>query len=442
MKKIAFIAAALLSVFSGWNMSAQTSKYGHGEDSLNCLKYLSFYSERFKKDEKDPMALTNWRLAYKYCPPTASENIFVNGTKMFNNLRRTTRDAKYRAELADTILMLQDQRLATYPKNKVSILNNKGQYIINFKSDDAQYMYTNLMDITNQLEAQTKSGNLSALMQSSIALYREEKLSADEIIALYERISGYIEVANPRNENEAKAIVEDKEKIESMFAASKVASCENLIAIFGPRFDADPENLALATKIVQLMNSADDCASNDLYLKAVTTKYKMDPSHGSAFGLYRLNAARGNIADAGKYLQEAIDSPESDDATDAQYYYEMATFCYKNSMRAKAYDAARKAVDLDYGYAGKAYMIMGNLWSSASCDDVVNKYARYWAATDCYQKARNADPSLADDASASISAISRYYPEAAEAFMYDLTKGQSYTVSCGGMTATTTVRVQ
>ena len=72
----------------------------------------------------------------------------------------------------------------------------------------------------------------------------------------------------------------------------------------------------------------------------------------------------------------------------------------------------------------------------------VNKYARYWAATDCYQKARSADASLADDASASISAVARYYPEAAEAFMYDLTKGQSYTVSCGGMVATTTVRVQ
>jgi len=37
--------------------------------------------------------------------------------------------------------------------------------------------------------------------------------------------------------------------------------------------------------------------------------------------------------------------------------------------------------------------------------------------------------------------VSRYYPEASEIFMYDLTAGQSYTVSCGGMTATTTVRV-
>ena len=442
MKKFAFIAAALLSVFSGWNVSAQTSKYGHGEDSLNCLKYLSFYTERFKKDEKDPMALVNWRLAYKYCPPTASENIFVNGTKMMNNLRRNTRDAKYRAAIADTILMLQDQRLATYPKNKVSILNNKGQYIINFKSADTQYMYDNLSAITEELGDNTKSYILSALMQSAVALYREDKLSADDIIALYEKVSAIIDVAQPRNEKEEASIAEDKNNIESIFAASKVASCENLIAIFSPRFEADPENLALCTKIVQLMNQADDCASNDLYLKAATAKYKLDPSHGSAFGLYRLNAARGNVADAGKYLQEAIDSPESDDATDAQYWYEMAAFCYKNSMRSKAYDAARKAVDLDYGYAGKAYMIMGNLWSSAPCEDVANKYARYWAATDCYQKARSADPSLSDDAGASISAVARYYPEAAEAFMYDLTKGQTYTVSCGGMTATTTVRVQ
>lgn len=443
MKKLAIITASLLTVFSGLNMSAQTtSKYGHGEDSLNCLKYLSFYTERFKKDEKDPMALSNWRQAYKYCPPTASENIFVNGTKMMTNLYRKTKDVKQRAAIADTILMLQDQRLATYPKRKTSILNNKGQYIINYKSSDVQFMYDNLSEITNELGNDTKSNILSALMQSSVALYREEKLSADEIIALYEKVSGILENAQPRNEKETASIAEDKENIESIFAASKVASCENLIAIFGPRFDADPENLGLATKIVQLMNAADDCASNDLYLKAATAKYKMDPSHGSAFGLYRLNSARGNVADAGKYLQEAIDSPESDDATDAQYWYEMATFCYKNGMRAKAYDAARKAADLDYGYAGKAYMIMGNLWASASCESTEGKWARYWAATDCYQKARSIDASLSEDAGASIATVSRYFPEASEAFMYDLTKGQSYTVSCGGMTATTTVRVQ
>ena len=148
------------------------------------------------------------------------------------------------------------------------------------------------------------------------------------------------------------------------------------------------------------------------------------------------------MADAADYLQQAIDSEESDAALDAQYNYEMAAFCYKNGLRSKALEAAKKAVELDNGFAGKAYLIMGNLWASATCGDTVDKWARYWVAADYYQKARNTDASLSDEAASSISSVARYYPEASEAFMYDLTKGQSYTVSCSGMTATTTVRVQ
>jgi hypothetical protein len=120
----------------------------------------------------------------------------------------------------------------------------------------------------------------------------------------------------------------------------------------------------------------------------------------------------------------------------------MAAFCYKNGLRSKAVEAAKKAVELDNGFAGKAYLIMGNIWASATCGDTVDKWARYWVAADYYQKARSTDASLSDEAASSISSVARYYPEASEAFMYDLTKGQSYTVSCSGMTATTTVRVQ
>ena len=35
-----------------------------------------------------------------------------------------------------------------------------------------------------------------------------------------------------------------------------------------------------------------------------------------------------------------------------------------------------------------------------------------------------------------------YFPETAEAFMYNVTDGQSYRVVCNGMSATTTVRTR
>ena len=440
MKKLALIVFAALA-FMGQNALAQTSRFGHGQDSADCVLYLSYYEEYFKQKNYDS-ALPNWRKAYSVCPPTASENMFIRGTTLMTRLYNQTKDAAARKAIVDTILTLQDQRMATYPKKRNTILNNKGQHIINYRSEDAEYTYKALNEIVDELGPQANGPLQVNLLQAAIALYRENKLTADDVIAAYDKVSANIENASANNDAEKEDNLKVKATIESVFADSKVASCENLIAIFGPRFEADPNNLALVSNIVKLMNSAEDCASNDLYLKAVTAMYKLDPSYRSAYGLYRLNAARDNVADAAKYLEEAIASAESDEATDAQYNYEMAAFCYKNGMRGKAIEAARKAVDMDYGYAGKAYLILGNLWASATCGETVDKWARYWAAADYYQKARNADPSIADEAAASLGSVSRYYPEASEAFMYDLTKGQSYTVSCGGMTATTTVRVQ
>ncbi len=436
MKKAVILLFAALALFSSQKVSAQ-GKYG--ADSAECIKYLSYYQEYYKQKNYDS-ALPNWRQAYALCPATASQNMFIHGTTLMTRLYNQTKDAAYRGAIVDTILTLQDQRMAAYPKKREDILNNKGQYMINYRGTDAAYIYKNLSEIVNELGAKSNGSLLVNLLQSSIALYRENQLSADDVIAMYDKVNEAIDGASAKNEAEEEDNLKVKATIESVFADSKVASCENLIAIFTPRFEADPNNLALVSNIVKLMNSAEDCASNDLYLNAVTSMYKLDPSYRSAYALYRLNSARGNVADAARYLEEAINSPESDEATDAQYYYEQAAFCYKNGMRGKAYEAARKAVEMDFGYAGKAYLIIGNLWASATCGDTVDKWARYWAATDYYQKARSADPSVADEAASSISSVSRYFPEASEAFMYDLGAGQSYTVSCGGMSASTTVR--
>ncbi len=439
MKKLALIFFAAVA-FIGQNAMAQTSRFGHGKDSADCVLYLSYYQEYYKQKNYDS-ALPNWRKAYSVCPATASQNMFIHGTTLMTRLYGQTKDAAAKAAIVDTILTLQDQRMAAYPKNRNTILNNKGQYIINYKSAEPDYVYSNLGAIVDEL-GPLANGSLNVnLLQSAIALYRENKLSADEVIATYDKVAENVDNANPKNDAEKEDNLKAKGTIESIFADSKVASCDNLLAIFGSRYDAEPDNLALVSNIVRLMNSAEDCTSNDLYLKAVTSMYRLDPSYKSAYGLYRLNSSRGNVADACRYLEEAIASDESDAAVDAQYYYELAAFAYKNGMRSKASEAARKAIDMDYGYAGKAYMILGNLWASASCSGDVDKYARYWAATDYYQKARSADPSIADDAASSIAQVSRYFPEASEIFMYDLSAGQSYTVNCGGMSAFTTVRV-
>lgn len=454
MKKSVFAAAVLLTatlLFAGSAVSASAQQ----ANPDSCNTYMGYYQEYYKQKNYERAAI-NWRKAYQYCARNFRQAIYTNGSVlMVNEINKSVKAKNYKLANAqhDSLLTLMDERLQYFPTskqngvivdNKVKVLNDKGTYVINYialKGNDQKYMYDNLLPIVKELGPDTKDNIMANTLNAAVALYQNGQLEADEVIATYDFLAETVGKMNPANDEDAESVKKLKATLDGVFADSKVASCDNLIAIFSPRFDADPENVSLVKNIVKLMNSAEDCASNDLYLKAVTTLYKLEPSPASAYGLYRLNAARGNVADAANYLSEAIASEESDEATDAQYWYEMATFCYKNGMRGKAYEAARKAVEMDFGFAGKAYMIMGNLWASATCDGTENKWARYWAATDYYQKARNADPSLSDDAASSIGSVSRYFPEAAEAFMYDLSAGQSYTVSCGGMTATTTVRV-
>ena len=449
MKKLGILLLAVAALFtvSAFKASAQD----------DCNNYASYYQEHYKnKNFKD--ALPSWRQAYALCAKNFKQNIYVHGAKLINdeikkNIREKNLDLA-RAQY-DTLLTLLDERLMYYPQakkngvvydTKKEILNNKGFYIIQYISvlnkDDQKYFYDALLPIVDALGSETEPKILVNAFSAAVALYREDKLSADDVIGLYEKVSGHLDNYVCKNEQEEEERAGTKKTVESLFADSKVASCDNLVAIFTPRYESDSENLALVSNIVRLMQNAEGCASTDLYYKAVNSMHRLNPSFQSAYALYRLNAARGNLADAAIYLQQAIDSEESDENLDAQYYYEMAAFCYKNGMRGRAADAARKAVDLDKGYAGKAYLILGNLWASAPCGDTVGKWARYWVATDYYQKARSTDPSVAADASSSIANASRFYPAASDAFMYDLTKGQSYTVSCGGLTATTTVRVQ
>ena len=93
-------------------------------------------------------------------------------------------------------------------------------------------------------------------------------------------------------------------------------------------------------------------------------------------------------------------------------------------------------------YAGKAWILIGNLWSSARPEKEVDKFAKLWAAADCYARAKSADESLKAEADSLTASVAKYYPAAADMFMYELSAGQGYDISVDGMSARTTVRTR
>ena len=441
MKKIGFIVAStVLMIFGGNIMSAQ-GKYG--ADSAECIKYLSYYKEYYKSKNFDA-ALPNWRKAYSLCPPTANQTMLIDGTSLMRKvIAKNAANAQYRAALVDTLLTIHRTRAQYYPKYKVVALNNLGLDMANFYKNDAEKLFNGLNEVIAENKEQTKASVLLIDLNAAIQLYQDNQLDADALINVYQNNMAYLEQAVPADANAKEELEKVKDDMESLFISSKVASCEKILEVYTPRYEAAPEDLALVSNIVKMMSSADDCTDNDLYLNAATSLHKLQPSSQSAYFLYKLNAARGNFDEAVKYITEALTYPEISVETAADYNYEAATFCVKNGKNAKALEFATKSMELADSYKGKAYFLIGTIWGATTCGgDEISRRAPYWVAYDYMAKAKEADPSLAEDCNRMMSQYRVYFPQTAEAFMYDLTDGKPYKVSCNGMTANTTVRTQ
>lgn len=439
MKKVTLAIFAFAAL-----LMSSTSVFAQGKwgpDSAQCITYMSYYKEYYKQKAYDD-AIPNWRKAYKYCPASSSQNMLIDGAVLVRRLiSKNANNAEYRDALVDTLLTLHDTRAQYYPKYAVTALNNKGIDMSNYIKSDFEKLYNGYEGIIEANGDKTKSQILLFDLQAAIELYKTGMIDAETVINVYQRNNELIEKVDAGNEAEKTQNEKIKQDMGSLFAASKVASCDNLIELFGPRIESNPDDLQLASSVVKIMSSTEDCNSNDVFLRAVTTMYRLEPSANSAYYLFKLHSANGNTDEAIKYMEEAIASEDSDIAKDAEWTYELATYYFKNGMNVKAVEAANFVAANSEELAGKAYFLMGNVWGSTRCGgDEIASRAPFWVACDYMNKAKNADPSLAESANNYISEYSRYFPKAEEAFMYDITNGQSYTVVCGGLRATTTVR--
>ncbi len=438
MKKITFLFISAILMVLGGNLASAQGKYG--ADSAECIKYLSYYQEYYKQKNYNE-AIPNWRKAFSLCPPTANQNMLVQGTTLVRQLiNQNASNPEYKAALVDTLMMLHDIRAGYYPKVVTTALNNKALDLINYVKDDDQRLYNELSVIAEKNGTQTKPQVYVFIMNSVISLHNSGSKTTEEVIYEYEKCLDAIDaIAAVDPSDELSKIRSD---VENLFISSKVADCDKLIELFTPRLAENPE---MAPTVVKLLSITEGCTDNDLFVKAATLLHEQQPSATSAFFLYRVYSNHSDVENASKYMLQAIESDETDSETDADYYFELAAFMVKNGQNAKAYDYALKAAqnDADGSIKGKTYLLIGTIWGSTVCKgNEIEQRAPYWVAVDYMVKAKAVDESLTEECNKYIAQYRKFYPQTADAFMYDVTDGQSYTVSCGGMTATTTVKTQ
>ena len=434
MKKLALILLTLVLVVPAFAQGR------FGKDSAECTKYLSYYKELHKQKNLEDAA-PFWRQAFSLCPPTASQNMLIDGQSIMRyEINKNRKDPARYKELVDTLLMLHDVRAQYFPKYAVKSQDNKAIDIINYCAADNEMQYKLLTAILDNIKGNASPVVFANQMKSCVEMYRNEKISAEDVMNNYTTISSYLdEKIDSSNDPQYR---EAKMTVESLLIDSGVASCDNLVALYTPRFEANPNDEALLTNMVKMLSKS-ECMNTELFLKAIVALNEINPTASSVYGLYRLYSSRDENTKAAEALERAISLLNPDDvATKAEYTFELATYYFKKCGKAApAVAKAKEVVEMDESYRGKAYLLIGTVWGGQKCGgDEVSSRANFWVAVDYLQRAAAADPSVAEDANSLAAQYRRYFPKTEDAFFLDITEGSGYTVSCGGMTERTTVR--
>ncbi len=443
MKKFGILFTLIFFAFVTQSY-AQAGKFGATpEDSVECVKYLSFYKDYYKNGNIRE-ALPSWRGAVRICPVGVTQSLYQDGQNIIKYLINQAKDPAQRAALVDSLFLMYDIRIEKFPtsKSRLSAYTYKAYDMITFCKDNEEPIFKALQDVINFGGANTDHGILVYDMQYAVNLFKAGKLNAQQVIEEYDKLGAIFEKKAAGNGDDA--FTEARNNFETIFAVSGVADCDNLLALFGPKFESNSNNLAFVKRVVQLLSNA-GCERSDLFLNAVEALYKMEPSYTSAYYLYRLYSSRDDNDAAVSFLQKAIDNDSISQEIRADYLLELGTFYFKKmNNNPMAADAARKAIEQSDAIKGKAYLLLGHIWAMAKATGgtEIDTRANFWVAVDYFARAKAADSTLAEECDKLTSTYRQYFPTIEEAFMHDLSDGSSYTVTAPGMSATTTVRTK
>ncbi len=418
------------------------SRYGHGEDSIRCIKNLSLYREYVKHGNYD-MGLGFWRIVFEECPK-ATKYIYIDGAKMFNKFIADEKDPDRKAILMDSLRIIYDQRIKYY-KQRGSVLGRKAVAILRHPEyrgdpDILEEAYGYLQESISILKNKSAVPVVATFMKSSIELFiygRLTDIQAIENYALAADILDYQLEQKPGDET----ILKVKEASDYMFINSGAPTCESLIEYLQPRWEEKKDDVNYLGKAVKFLSSL-DCESEPFYALAAEALYEKEPSAQAAYGLAKLFLIKEEFEKAITYYEEAIDR-EEDPSKKADYLYQLGFITnaqLKLPQKARTY--ALEAIRLKPDW-GEPYILIGDAYDvSKDCfTDEFEKTTIYWAAVDQFSKAKSVDAAVAEKANERISTYKKYFPDIETIFFYSLKEGDNYKVGCW-INETTKVRAR
>lgn len=407
-------------------------------DTVQCKEQLSLYRE-YHKIKLYSLAFPHWRWMFLNCPK-ATQNIYIDGTKILDDQIKKTEDAALRDKLIDTLLMVYDQRIVHYNREGY-VLGRKATDAIEYKPALAEQAYPWFQRSVELQGNQSEGAVLVYYLNTAVKLANEGKIDKSEIFTVYDKVITITDFNISNTAGDEKNLnnwMKVKVNIEAII--EPLASCTELVKIYDKKFKETPEDIKLLKSITAMLDKRNCTNEGDLFFKATEKLHSLEPSAQSAYLMGRLSIQNNQLSKAADYMEQAAELFENkDDKIKALYALASIQTGSKNYTQART--TAYKIIQLNPN-EGKAYIIIGDLYamSAGMCevDDLGGKTV-FWAAVDKYLKAKAVDNSVESQANEKISQYSRYYPATTDLFFRSMDEGTPYTVGCW-INETTTIR--
>lgn len=459
-KMTTLLFALSVGATSSFAQIAKEDRFGHGQDSIDCLANISLYTEHYKT-KNYAEAYEPWKKVF-YKHPSARHSMYADGATILRELIKAEADATKKDALADELLGIHDQHikyldavneLRKNPLTKAYIMEGRiHDEIVYKKPKNALDVHARLREVLNMDPEKAGHQIMLDLMQYSSAIAKQVESHKEQVIKDYlqtsELASGRIDAAKKNAEkgdaNQATyekiaAMWESvKNNIDAYFINSGAANCESLQAIYAPQVEGNKDNLDFLKQVVSIMAML-KCTDQEAYLAAAEYAHNIEPTSRSAAGCASRYLKRGDTNKALEFMDQAIEL-ETDDKEKAEYAYKTAAILYSVKQLSKAKSYANKAISLNGNY-GAPYILIAQMYASSpkwSDEDAMNK-CTYFAAIDKLVRAKSVDPSVTEEANKLIGSYSAYTPKAEDLFFIGLKKGDSVTIG-GWIGETTTIR--
>ena len=452
MKKSTFLIMSLMMTTAAFAQKGveDGSRYGHGEDSIECLRNISIYTEYVKTENYLEAYNNGWKEVFRDAP-LAQSSTYTNGVKILRWLYQNETDATKKAQYSAELMEVYEQRLkyldelnklVKNPTTKAEVMGLYAHDYISYNpKPELQKAYKMLREAVDLGKGETTYYVLGDLMRISAQRYKSNKDTRDDLLQDYLDCANYIVevIAGLDNEKIIEAATKTKDNIDAYFVNSGAADCESLQAIFAPKVEEAKDDLEYLNKVVSVMSML-DCTSSEAYFKAAEYAYAIEPSAKSAASIGKMYISEKNdYATALTFYDKAI-SLEQDPEALSNLYYTGAVIQYQLKDQNKARTYLRNAISNNANH-GDAYILMAQLYAANyqwHGEDAMNRCA-YYAVVDKLEQAKRVDPSVADKANELIASYRKHYPSTEDLFMYGLKKGDKVEIK-GWIGETTTIR--